>query len=213
MGDKFNAFYDAYGNIKEQPIFTLMNWLDIVICIALLIGLWKGYLNGFFVELTSLLALVAAIYGAIYFSNFAGDWLREQFQWDEIYITVASFIVTFIAIIFVISYVGKLITKMLKSAQLGTLNKIAGAAFGLAKMAFLASVVLMFVKTASGEFNLLGDKTTDESIVYEHIEPLAPYLLPKILEEADRVDQRLRGDQDTSDEQEEETPEESSGSY
>lgn len=201
MAGKFNAFYAVEAIFKEPPIFTSMNWLDIVICIALLIGLWKGYLNGFFVELTSLIALIAAIYGAIYFSNFAGDWLRKQFEWDEIYITIASFIVTFIVIIFVISYVGKLITKVLKSAKLGTINKIAGAAFGLGKMAFLASVVLMFVKTASGEFNLLGDKTTDESIVYEHIEPLAPYLLPKILEEADRVDQQLRGDRDETQEE------------
>ncbi|GAK74863.1 MULTISPECIES: CvpA family protein [Nonlabens] len=173
-----------------------MNWLDIVICIVLLIGLWKGYLNGFFVELTSLLALIAAIYGSIYFSNYAGDWLRKQFEWEETYITIASFIITFVVIIFVISYVGKLITKLMKTAKLGFLNKLAGGAFGLIKMAFLASVILMFIKTASGEFNLLGDQTTEDSLVYEHIEPLAPFLLPKILAEADRVDRRIRGDRD-----------------
>lgn len=211
MGDKFKVFYAVDGNLKEEAIFTVMNWLDIIICIVLLIGLWKGYSNGFFVELTSLVALVAAIYGAIYFSNYAGDWLRKQFEWDETYITIASFILTFVVIIFVISYVGKLFTKLLKSAKLGTLNKIAGAAFGLAKMAFLASVVLMFITTASGEFNLLGDATTDDSLVYEHIEPLAPTFLPKILEEANRVDERIRGDQDQ--ETEEETVPESSGSY
>lgn len=212
MGDKFKVFYAVDGNLKEEAIFTVMNWLDIIICIVLLIGLWKGYSNGFFVELTSLLALVGAIYGAIYFSNYAGDWLRKQFEWDETYITIASFILTFVVIIFVISYVGKLFTKLLKSAKLGTLNKIAGAAFGLAKMAFLASVVLMFIKTASGEFNLLGDATTDDSLVYEHIEPLAPTFLPKILEEANRVDERIRGDQD-QDTEEEETTSETTGSY
>ena len=95
----------------------------------------------------------------------------------------------------------------MKSAKLGFLNKLAGGAFGLIKMGFLASVILMFIKTASGEFNLLGDKTTDQSIVYEHIEPLAPFLLPKILAEADRVDRRIRGDQ----KDENETPVDSTG--
>lgn len=171
-----------------------MNWLDIIICIVLLIGLYKGYLNGFFVELTSLIALIAAIYGAIYFSNFAGDWLREQVQWDDVYITIASFIITFLVIIFVITYVGKLITKVVKTVQLSFINKLAGAAFGLVKMAFLASVILMFVNSASGEFDIISTETKDNSIVFEHIEPLAPFLLPKILEEADRVDRRLRGD-------------------
>ncbi len=171
-----------------------MNWLDIAICILLLIGFWKGYLNGFFVELTSLIALVAAIYGSIYFSNYAGDWLREQFNWDEAYITIASFIITFVVIIFVITYVGKLITKVVKTVQLSFINKLAGAAFGMAKLGFVSSVLLMFINSAGGEFDLVPREIKENSIIYPHIEPLAPLLLPKILEEADRMDRRLRGD-------------------
>lgn len=194
-----------------------MNWLDIIICIVLLIGLYKGYLNGFFVELTSLIALVAAIYGSIYFSNYAGDWLREQVQWDDVYITIASFIVTFLVIIFVITYVGKLITKVIKTVNLSFINKLAGAAFGLVKMGFLASVILMFINSASGEFHIIGKDIKEKSIVYEHVEPLAPFLLPKILEEADRVDRQLRGedpievDENENQEQHLEQPKDSTG--
>jgi membrane protein required for colicin V production len=187
-----------------------MNWLDIIICIVLLIGLYKGYLNGFFVELTSLIALIAAIYGSIYFSNYAGDWLREKVEWDDMYITIASFIVTFLVIIFVITYVGKLITKVVKTVNLSFINKIAGAAFGLVKMGFLASVILMFINTASGEFHLIGKDIKEDSIVFEHVEPLAPFLLPKILEEADRVDRRLRGDDlEKSDQEDQKQPQDS----
>jgi membrane protein required for colicin V production len=188
-----------------------MNWLDIIICIVLLIGLYKGYLNGFFVELTSLIALIAAIYGSIYFSNYAGDWLREKVEWDDMYITIASFIVTFLVIIFVITYVGKLITKVVKTVNLSFINKIAGAAFGLVKMGFLASVILMFINTASGEFHMIGKDVKEDSIVYEHVEPLAPFLLPKILEEADRVDRKLRGDDlEKLDQEDREKPKDSS---
>ena len=194
-----------------------MNWLDIIICIVLLIGLYKGYLNGFFVELTSLIALVAAIYGSIYFSNYAGDWLREQVQWDDVYITIASFIVTFLVIIFVITYVGKLITKVIKTVNLSFINKLAGAAFGIVKMGFLASVILMFINSASGEFHIIDKDIKEKSIVYEHVEPLAPFLLPKILEEADRVDRQLRGedrievDENENQEQDLEQPKDSTG--
>ncbi|QJP33587.1 CvpA family protein [Nonlabens sp. Ci31] len=191
-----------------------MNWLDIIICIVLLIGLYKGYLNGFFVELTSLIALIAAIYGSIYFSNFAGDWLRVQVAWEDVYITIASFIVTFLVIIFVITYVGKLITKVIKTVNLSFINKIAGAAFGLVKMGFLASVILMFINSASGEFHIIGKDIKENSIVYGHIAPLAPFLLPKILEEADRVDRQLRGDglEDIDGDQEDlEQPQDSTG--
>jgi membrane protein required for colicin V production len=173
-----------------------MNWLDIAICILLLIGLWKGYLNGFFVELTSMIALIAAIYGSIYFSNYASDWLRIQFNWDKTYITIASFIITFVVIIFVITYVGKLITKIIKTVQLSFINKLAGAAFGMVKMGFIASVILMFINTASGEFDLVPKEIKENSLIYHHIEPIAPIFLPKILEEADRMDRRLRGDEE-----------------
>ncbi len=170
-----------------------MNWLDIVLCIALLIGAWKGYLNGLFIEITSLLALVAAIYGSIYFSNYAGDWLTEQVNWDPQYITIASFVITFLIIILVITYVGKLFTKIIKTVQLSFINKIAGAAFGILKLGFLCSVLLMFINTASGEFDLLAPETTQESILYPHIEPIAPIVLPRLMEEASKVDEQIRG--------------------
>jgi len=171
-----------------------MNWLDIALLIFLLIGLWKGYLNGFFVELTSLIALVAAIYGAIHFSNYTGDWLISQTDWDDSTITIVSFIITFVVIILVVTYAGKLVTKLVKTVQLSFLNKIAGAAFGLVKLAFIASVILMFINSAAGEIDIIDPETKEGSLVYPYVEPVAPYLLPKILEEADNIDKRIRGE-------------------
>ena len=42
-----------------------MNFLDIVIGLLLVWGLFKGLKNGLFVEIASLAALIAGIYGAI----------------------------------------------------------------------------------------------------------------------------------------------------
>jgi membrane protein required for colicin V production len=172
-----------------------MNWLDIALLILLLIGFWKGYLNGFFVELTSLVALVAAIYGSIHFSNYASDWLMSHTEWEESTIVIASFVITFIVIILVITYAGKLVTKLVNTVQLSFLNKIAGAVFGLLKLAFLASVILMFINSAAGEIDIVDREIKDESLLYPHIEPVAPYLLPKILEEADNLDRQIRGEE------------------
>jgi len=172
-----------------------MNWLDIVLLIFLLVGFWKGYLNGFFVELTSLIALVAAIYGSIHFSNYAGDWLMSNTEWEDGTITIASFVITFVVIILVVTYAGKLVTKLVKTVQLSFLNKIAGGAFGLVKLAFIASVILMFVNSAAGEIDIIDRDVKEESPVYPYVEPVAPYLLPKILEEADNLDRKIRGEE------------------
>lgn len=172
-----------------------MNWLDIALLILLLIGFWKGYLNGFFVELTSLIALVAAIYGSIHFSNYTGDWLMSNTSWEEGTITIASFVITFIIIILVVTYAGRLVTKLVNTVQLSFLNKIAGGAFGLLKLAFIGSVLLMFVNSAAGEIQIVDPEVRENSLMYPYIEPVAPYLLPKILEEADNLDRKIRGEE------------------
>lgn len=175
-----------------------MDILDVIIIIALAIGIYKGYLNGFFVELTSLIGLIAAIYGTLFFSNYAGEWLREKTEWDDIYITMASFIITFVAIVMVIRYLGTLVTKVIDTAKLGTINKAAGAAFGLLKMAFLTSVFLMFINAASGEIKRSGNSENEPSFIYNTIEPIAPLFLPKLLDEADRIDSNMRRNKESN---------------
>ena len=77
---------------------------------------------------------------------------------------------------------------------------MAGGAFGVLKMAFLASVILMFINSASGEFHIIEKEIKEDSLIYSHIEPMAPFLLPKILEEAEDIDRRLRNEQNDAEE-------------
>ena len=55
-----------------------MTVLDIVLAALLLFGLIKGLMKGLFVEVASLIALIAGIYGAIHFSAFAFDFLEPK---------------------------------------------------------------------------------------------------------------------------------------
>ena len=55
-----------------------MNFIDIVLGVLLLYGLYKGVKNGLFVELASLAALIAGIYGAIHFSYLTADYLAQN---------------------------------------------------------------------------------------------------------------------------------------
>jgi len=47
-----------------------MNVLDIILGALLLFGLVRGFMKGLFVEVASLVALIAGVYGAIHFSSF-----------------------------------------------------------------------------------------------------------------------------------------------
>ena len=60
-----------------------MNYLDIIIGILLILGLFKGLKNGLLIEVASLIALILGVYGAIHFSYYAVDFLNEKVSWSE----------------------------------------------------------------------------------------------------------------------------------
>ena len=161
-----------------------MNTIDIVFGIILLLGLIQGLRKGLFVELASLVGLIAGIFGAIYFSYFVGDFLAERTSWSEQAINLSSFAITFIIIVVAVSMAGKLLTKVANFAMLGIVNKAAGALFAVLKYAFLLSVVLMFLDAANRQLGLISEKEMEESVLYEPVQAFAPMILPSILAKA-----------------------------
>ena len=54
-----------------------MNYLDIIIAIILFIFGWKGMRKGLIIEVVTLLAFGAGIYGAMHFSDFTAAHLQD----------------------------------------------------------------------------------------------------------------------------------------
>ena len=161
-----------------------MNTIDIIFGIILLLGFIQGFKKGLFVELASLVGLIAAVYGAIHFSHIAANWLAERTSWTEKVINLAAFAITFVIIVLIASLAGKLLTKIANFAMLGIINKIAGAAFAVIKYAFLLSVVIMFLNEANERIGFVSEKAMEESILFSPVKSIAPALLPSILEKA-----------------------------
>ena len=158
-----------------------MNFLDIVLGLLLIYGLYKGLKNGLFVEIASIIALIAGIYGAIHFSYIAGDYLSKNMEWNERYINIASFIITFIIIVLVVHLAGKFLTKIADFAMLGLLNKLAGAIFGALKVAVILGALLVFFDRANSSINLVKSETLEESVLYEPIKEIGALVFSKVL--------------------------------
>jgi len=165
-----------------------MNTVDIVLGIFLLYGLVRGFFRGFLTELASLVGLVAGIYGAIHFSHYAGEFLSQHVDWDIEIINLASLAITFLIIIFVVSLVGKMLTKVADFAALGIVNKLLGAIFGLMKSAFVASVIIMFFMTSNKTLEFVETETREESVLYEPVAVIAPIILPSIIKQVKEKD-------------------------
>jgi membrane protein required for colicin V production len=158
-----------------------MNTFDIIIAAILLFGFIRGLMKGFFVELASLVSLIAGVYGAIHFSYFVGNFLQDKVEWEERYISIIAFAITFVAIVIVISLLGKLFTKVADFASLGILNKLLGGAFGALKLGLIVSVLLIVFDKLNSTIPFVNKENTEDSILYEPVKNLAPMVFPNFL--------------------------------
>ena len=164
-----------------------MNIFDIVIAALLIFGFVRGVLKGLFVEVASLAALIGGVYGAIHFSYFIGDFLKEAVSWDQEYVSLAAFAGTFITIIVTIALLGKMLTKLADFAALGVINKILGGVFGAIKIGLILSVVFIFFGKMNDTIPFVKKETLDESILYAPVRKIAPTIFPSIIKNEDEL--------------------------
>ena len=158
-----------------------MNVLDIVLVDLLLFGSIKGFLKGFFVEIASLIALIAGIYGAIHFSNYASEFLLDHVEWSEKTVNITAFAITFIIIVLAISLAGKALTKLADFAALGLFNKILGAVFGALKIGLILSIVLIIFDKMNKTILFVDEDNIENSTLYNPVKSLAPMIFPSII--------------------------------
>lgn len=158
-----------------------MALIDIILGSLLLFGLIRGFMKGLFVEVASLVALIAGVYGAIHFSNFAADFLDSKLDWDEKYINIVAFAITFVIIVLAIALAGKALTKLANFAALGILNKLLGGVFGGLKIGLILSILLIVFDNMNDAIPFADEKDLEDSILYEPVKNLAPMIFPSIL--------------------------------
>ena len=158
-----------------------MSVIDIVLGALILFGLVRGFMKGLFVEVASLVALIAGVYGAIHFSNFASDFLSNKFDWGEKTINITAFAITFVIIVMVIGLAGKALTKLADFAALGIINKLLGGVFGALKIGLILSVVLNVFDKMNSTITFVDEDNIEETVLYKPVKSLVPMIFPNIL--------------------------------
>lgn len=159
-----------------------MNIFDIIILVLLIFAFYKGFMKGLFVEVASFVALVGGVYVAIHFSYLVADWLESSVSWDESYISIAAFAITFAVFVVAISMLGKALTKIADFAALGFVNKVFGGIFGLLKSALILSVAFLFFSKINHKISLVKKETLENSILYEPIKSIVPTIFPTLFD-------------------------------
>ena len=153
-----------------------MNYFDIIIGILLIFALIKGFKNGLIIEFASLAALVLGVYGAIKFSALTEEWLLRYWQND--YIGIIAFFITFILIVIVVHLLARLLDTLVKAVALGLINRVLGSVFAVIKYGFILSVLLAVFASFHKTWDIIPQQTKDSSYLYQPLSNFAPKIFP-----------------------------------
>ena len=168
-----------------------MNYLDLILGGLIAYGAVKGFFKGLIIEAASLLALLLGVVCALLFSAALGDLLATYFKDSPLPPAGVIFIGIFIAVIFAVNLLAKGITKILKMAALGFVNRVFGALFGALKFALALSALLLLIDQFSFLFQYFDTEILDESYLYEPLKSLGEIMFEWLLEQKEDFPQEL----------------------
>ncbi|MEX2595559.1 MAG: CvpA family protein [Salibacteraceae bacterium] len=157
------------------------NHWDIILFLPLLYAAWKGFRKGLIVELASILALIAGLYIAANFSEFTAQKLGEFLNWNGAWVGYASFLITFIAVVFGIYALAKVVEKAVNMAALKFVNKLTGLFFGVLKIALILSIIINLIGYIDQHIPVLSKSEPEKSLLFEPVKNLAPTVIPVLL--------------------------------
>ena len=149
-----------------------MNYFDIIIICILSFGFIKGFLKGFFNELSSFIGFFIGLIGATMFSENLSNLILKIIDLDLKILNIISFIFLFIVITILFSLIGKSLTKLMKFASLGTINRLFGGIFSFGKYLVILSFIVLLINYLNTLFSitLIPKESLNESTLFTFLQ-------------------------------------------
>lgn len=161
-------------------IFVTMNFLDLILIIPLVIGAWRGFKRGLVIEVFTLLALLVGIYAGIHFSDYLSTILKDKMGFQSEYLPAISFTLILLMVGAMVYFAGKIIEKAVNIIALSMANKIAGMCFGLIKMLYIVSILLVLFEAYEDSENSKNSTVRQESLLYSPIKHVSLTTIPAL---------------------------------
>ena len=152
-----------------------MNYLDIIIAIILFVFGFKGLRKGLIIEVVTLLAFGVGIYGAMHFSDFTAARLQDVMEINPNYLNTIAFVLTFIILVVLVNIIGRLVSKAIKSLNLGFFDKLGGFLFGVLKGVLLCSTFVLVFNNLQWT-GIIKEEVRQKSYLYPYLEKTVPYI-------------------------------------
>ncbi len=146
-----------------------MNTFDILVFVSLAWGLINGLRKGFVIAVSRLLALGLGLFGAFLFSGKAALYVAEHIQTSPQILNAIGFLILFVLIVIAVSALAKALTKVLKLAALGLINRLLGGFFGVLKWGLILSALVLVYEQINEIITLLPTNLKEDSFSYAYL--------------------------------------------
>lgn len=153
--------------------------LDIALALPLLWALIRGLRKGLIMEVTGLAALFLGAYAALFFSDFAAQWLDAEFAIGETYLGITAFALTFVAVVIGVHFLGRLVEKLVDVTALKPMDRLGGLVFASGRAWLFWSIVVLLVHGTVGTA-WMPDTWLKDSTLWPALDATARTLLPLI---------------------------------
>ncbi|CAN5635566.1 hypothetical protein BH11BAC2_BH11BAC2_04540 [soil metagenome] len=169
-----------------------MNYLDILIAIPLLWGIWKGWQRGLIFEVAMIIGMVLGFYLAFKCSSLFEGVVKKYVDSSASMLPYLTFFLVFIAVIVIMILLAKFLEGILKISSLTPVNQVAGAVFGCIKFGLAVSVVLSLLRPMDAKLGLLSAKTRSSSYLYHPVLQISHYLFPALEDVKTEFEKRMK---------------------
>ena len=160
-----------------------MSWLDYailgVLAVSVVWGIWRGFVR----EVISLAGWVLAFLAANAVAGPLGDALPTSISSPEVRVLVA-FLIVFIFTLSIATVAGMLLSRLLKAAGLGGLDRTLGGVFGLARGVVILLALAIAAGLTTAPRHPLWKESVGAGMLTRTVLQLKPWLPPRL---ADRL--------------------------
>lgn len=158
-----------------------MNFLDIVILIALLLAAVSGYRKGIIAQACGLAGILPSGWLAFRFSSRLGEWLGFELS------RTAAFAILFVVSALVFVLLGKLSGKMLRFTGLGLVDRLGGVLLSVLSYILVLSLLLGFFTSVNDRTGWVKQDVIEKSVLIKPVRRTADLVFPYIKEAKNTV--------------------------
>jgi len=158
-----------------------MNSLDIGILAVASIFFVRGIFRGFVFELITVLGLILGYIISITYLSLVSGFILSYFpSFPDTIVNLISFFILFLCTNLLLRLVANVLTKTLKIAMLGWLNRLLGGLFGLLKAVVIMGILVFVINLIPFSSVLLENEEVKNSYLYPLLHAFGPRFYEEI---------------------------------